>query len=58
MANRGRLRPADAVSPEYLENPFPEASAEIRVQPVPFRFRLAFLVALPEPVLLLPGLPN
>ena len=53
MANRGRLRPADAVSPEYLENPFPEASAEIRVQPVPFRFRLAFLVALPEPVLLI-----
>ena len=54
MANRGRLRPADAVVPEYLENPFLEAGTEIRVQPVPFRFPLAFLAALPEPVLLSP----
>jgi len=34
MANRGRLRPAATTSPEYLENPFPEAGT--RNYPEPF----------------------
>ena len=51
MANRGRLRLATVVSPEYLENPFPETGTEIHAPPVPSCFRL------PSPVLSAPSLP-
>ena len=44
MANRGRLRPVDAVLPEYLENPFSETRMEIHAPSVPSRLRLVFPV--------------
>jgi hypothetical protein len=37
MANCGRLRPADTVLPEYLENPFPEADTKNHCPPLPRR---------------------
>jgi hypothetical protein len=33
MANRERLRPADTILPEYLENPFPAASTRKYASP-------------------------
>jgi hypothetical protein len=57
MANRGRLRPADTVLPEYLENPLPGTSKEIHGQPVLSRFR-PVLPVVPKPALPCSGLPK
>ena len=48
MANRGRLRPADTILPEYLENPFPEAGTKNHSIPFP-------LSAPPVPAFLCPA---